>query len=244
MWNNAIKYIIINMKVFTSGSCRLLTTINNGRDKLIPIHSMFHNFIGINFLGKLHNTKQHIQFIKYINDEISIPEDILSKFLTSYSTLPDIEDKSLLEIKKQTIKNEFDHCDWYIFEICSLKIYKNNSFDVQYELTNEYEVHIQTEEELLEDLHIIRNLIPISKKILFQVHFRPNIIYNNNNVIEKREIIYNVINDFCNTTKNTFIYDPSILLQNTSLFDGDTHFNNDGHIESFNYIYKNYINTL
>jgi hypothetical protein len=79
------------MKIFSSGSCRLLATINNGYDKVVPIHSMFHNFVGINFLGKLHNTKQHIQFIK---------DDILSKFLTSYSNIGDCEDKSLLPIKK------------------------------------------------------------------------------------------------------------------------------------------------
>ena len=72
------------IKVFSSGSCRLLTTINNGYEKIEPIHSMFHNFIGINFLGKLHNTKQHIQFIKYINDKIEIPKNILKSFLTSY----------------------------------------------------------------------------------------------------------------------------------------------------------------
>jgi hypothetical protein len=45
------------MKLFSSGSSRLVTTINNGYDKVFPINSMFHNFVGINFLGKLHNTK-------------------------------------------------------------------------------------------------------------------------------------------------------------------------------------------
>ena len=43
---------------------------------------MYYNYTGINFLGKLHNTKQHIQFIK---DEIIIPDDILPKFLTTYN---------------------------------------------------------------------------------------------------------------------------------------------------------------
>jgi hypothetical protein len=73
------------MKIFSSGSCRLVTTINNGYEKVIPIHSMFYNFVGINFLCKLHNTKQHIQFIKFIKDELALSNDILSKFLTSYS---------------------------------------------------------------------------------------------------------------------------------------------------------------
>jgi hypothetical protein len=75
------------MVLFLSGSCRLLTTINNGYNKINPIHSMFFNFKGINFLGKLHNTKQHIQFIKFIKDEIKLPDNILSKFSTSYSDI-------------------------------------------------------------------------------------------------------------------------------------------------------------
>jgi hypothetical protein len=235
------------MKIFASGSCRLVTTISNGHDKVIPIHSMFHNFVGINFLGKLHNTKQHIQFIKYIKDEIIIPNDILSKFLTSYGgysgNFDGCEDVLLVPIKKENIKNQFDECEWYLFEICSLKLYKNNGFDVQFEITNDYNYILQTEEELLEDLHSIRELIPLNKKILFQVHFRPNIIYNDaNKKIDKRELIYNVINKFCEKNKNTYIYDPSSLLEtNTSLFDGDTHFTDTGHFESFNYIYNNYI---
>ena len=45
---------------------------------------MFYNFKGINFLGKLHNTKQHIQFIKFIKGEIELPNNILECFLTSF----------------------------------------------------------------------------------------------------------------------------------------------------------------
>lgn len=95
----------IDKKIFCSGSCRLLTTINNGNYKVVPIHSMFYNFVGINFLGKLHNTKQHIQFIKFIKDEIILPNDILIKFLTSYGGIngnfKDCEDVSLVQLKKK-----------------------------------------------------------------------------------------------------------------------------------------------
>jgi hypothetical protein len=226
-------------KIFTSGSCRLLIAINNDNNKIIPIHSMFRGFVGINFLGKLHNTKQHIQFIKFIKDEIILPNNILNKFLTSYGgylgSFSDCEDKSLLPIKKENIKKQFDECDWYIFEICSLKLYKNNNYQVQYEITNDYKCILQTEEELLEDLHIIRKLIPLNKRILFQTHFRPNIIYNDNTkIIDKREIIYNIVNNFCEKSTNTYLYDPSMLIQtNYSLFDGDTHFSDSGHIERF-----------
>ena len=231
------------MKIFSSGSCRLVRTIHNGYDKVVPIHSMFRNFFGINFLGKLHNTKQHIQFVKFIKDEIILPGDILSKFLTSYSNRVGCEDKSLLQLKKDNIKKQFDDCEYYLFEICSLKLYQNDGFEVQHELTGCHNYILQTEDELIEDLQVIRQLIPMNKKILFQVHFRPNIIYNDpNKTIEKREIIYNVINKFCEENENTYIYDPSILIKtNHSLFDGDTLFSESGHIESFNYIYKNYL---
>jgi len=231
------------MKIFASGSCRLLTVINNGHDKVIPIHTMYHNFVGTNFLGKLHNTKQHIQFIKYIMGDITLPHNILSKFLTSFSNLQGIEDTSLLPIKKENIRKQFNECEWYIFEICSMKLYNNDGFEVQHELTSDYQQILQTEDELLEDLYTIKELIPANKKILFQVHFRPNIIYNDaNKTIENREKIFNIISSFCDKNDNAFIYDPSIILQaDNSLFDGDTHFNANGNTQSFNYIYNNYI---
>ena len=43
------------------------------RDKIIPIHSMYHNYIGTNFLTILHNTKQHIQFIDWILGNKELP---------------------------------------------------------------------------------------------------------------------------------------------------------------------------
>lgn len=233
------------MKIFASGSCKLVTTINNGREKIEPIHSMFNNFVGINFLGKLHNTKQHIQFIKWINNEINLPLTILQSFLTSYSNLHGIENKNMIVSKKDKIKAAFYDCDYYIFEICSLKIYVKDNYQVQYELTNNFNQILQTETDLYNDLKIIREMIP-NKKIIFQTHFRPNIIYNDpSKIIHKREIIYNVVKDFCNKNEKSYLYDPSILLnKDHTLFDGDTHFNDKGHIASFNYIYDNFINNV
>jgi len=233
------------MKVFSSGSCRLVRAINNGHNKIIPIHSMFIDFIGNNFLGKLHNTKQHIQFIKYINDDIILPDEILYNFLVLYN--PKIcrdNPRDDIQISKENIKQQFYDCEWYIFEICSLKLYRMNGFEVQHELTGKFDDYIlQSKEDLIEDLHTIRKMIPPHKKILFQTHFRPNIIYNDDNrVIEKRELIYNVINDFCKKNENTYLYDPSILLQSDhSLFDGDTHFYDHGLIKSFEFLYDNFL---
>lgn len=209
---------------------------------------MYYNFVGTNFLGKLHNTKQHIQFIKFIKGELDIPIEILRNFLTSYNYTNKIhnciyEDPILNTLKRDRIRSQFNECDWYMFEICSLKLYKKNGFEVQHEHTNDYTMFIQSKEDLKDDLYTIRSLIPYNKKILFQVHFRPNIIYNDvNEKIEKREVIYEVVKEFCDNNHNTFIYDPSIMLRkNTSLYDGDTHFTPFGSIESFNYIYENYL---
>lgn len=234
------------MKIFCSGSCRLLTAINTGYDKVTPIHSMFRNFTGNNFMGKLHNTKQHIQFIKFIKNKIIIPPEILPKFLTSYNESScncKCEDFSLIPSKIENIQKDFDNCEWYLFEICSLKLYRYKGFEVQFEHTDEYETIIQSESELLYDLKEIRNMIPKNKKILFQVHFRPNIIYNNENQkIDKRETIYNVIKQFCEMEDNTYMYDPSIIIRDChGLYDGDTHFHQPGHEASFKYIYDNYL---
>ena len=107
---------------------------------------------------------------------------------------------------------------------------------------DDYDIIIQNELELYNDLLKIKNLFP-NKKIIFQCHFRPNIIYNNiKKIINNREIIYNTLVKFCNENNNCFIYDPSIILEkNKSLFDGDTHFNHKGLIESFNFLYNNFL---
>jgi len=94
---------------------------------------MFRNFTGINFLGKLHNTKQHIQFLKYIRGEINIPDSILPKFLTSYNAYHytcgrKCEDFSLLPLKKDSIQTQLEECEWCVFEISSLKLYKKNGY--------------------------------------------------------------------------------------------------------------------
>jgi len=231
------------MRVFSSGSCRLVTTIFNGRGKIEPIHSMFRNFVGVNFLGKLHNSKQHIQFIKWINDDINLPPYILSSFLTSYGMFSGsrngMDPLELNAKKKQAIKHLFNDCDFYIFEICSIKLYEKDGYQVQHELTSDYTTRIQTQEELMNDLVLLQQLLP-NKKIIIQSHFRPNIIYNDNTKkIENREIIYNILEQFAKTHDSIYIYDPSLLInKDLSMFDGNTHFTPHGHIKNFENIYS------
>lgn len=230
------------MKIFSSGSCRLVVTINNGRDKVVPIHSINCKFSGINFLGKLHNTKQHMQFIQFIKDEITIPPNILPKFLTSYNNFPKCDSLELLPIKKANLKKEFDTCDWYVFEICSIKLYKINEFEVQHELSSGYTELLQTKEDLYSDLCKLKKMIPDNKKILFHSHFRPNIIYNDaTKAIANRELIYNTLLKFASCNKNVFLYDPSVIIQkNLSFLYGINHFTVEGYVANFNCLYDNY----
>ena len=240
------------MKVFCSGSCRLLSAIRNTKEIEI-IHSLEeHHFKGINFLVKFHDTKSHIQFIKFIKGEVHLDDENLKNFFTVYNqdrwkNIRFLEPINTIPLKINNLKKEIDNCDVYIFEICSIKTYKYRGAYCTHEQQqnndiSQYDMTIQNEKELLDDLHILKSFFP-RKKIIFQCHFRPNIIYNDDTkTIEKRELIYNTLMNFCNENSNCFLYDPSILLQkNNALFDNDTHFNNEGFDESFNFLYNNFL---
>ena len=245
-------------KIFVSGSCRLLSSIGDGHNLVYPIHSLYANFIGNNFMGKLHDIEQHIQFVKYIKNEIAIPKNILSLFLTTHwKGIAKYKNDSFRNSEKIiNIRNDFEKCDVYIFEICSLKTYHKDGFYVQeelcklknntggYDIVEKYNMNILSDEELLIKLNILRKLIHSSKPIVFQTHFRPNIMFENDSEpIENREIIFNTIEKFCKNNINVFVYDPSIIvkLYGPSMLDDNVHFSKEGHVKNFEYIYKNYI---
>ena len=236
------------LNVFASGSCRLLENIDTGHNQINPIHSLFcrqsyDEYNGINFMGKLHNTKQHIAFLKLLRNEINIPHHILSLFLHTYF----INDPSVKE-KLSKLRDNFKNCDVFIFEICSTKLYQKDGWPLLQEQWIEklYEKdecppilewfkahHIdiihQTEEDIFNDMNIIRSLIPPNKHLVFQCHFRLGYIYNKDVIIESRELVYNLINKFISKNKNTYIYDPSILLRSKPeyLNNDNMHFNYD-----------------
>lgn len=231
------------MKIFCSGSCRMFVGFeeqNNMFDDIVLIHSMNSKLKGTNFMGKQHNIKQHIQFIKYIRKDIQLPDHILPRFFTAIRR----KHKRILQ-SCRSLNEQFCECDWYIFEICSIKIHTIDGFQVMEENCRgyAYDTAIQTEDELLDDFISLSNLIPENKKILFQVHFRPNIIHDNDaKIIENREIIYRVAKKFCNIRSNTYVHDPSIILKNNlNAYDDDVHFNNNEHKLNFKYIRDNYL---
>jgi hypothetical protein len=195
----------MKIKVFSSGSCRLLNSLFN-TDKIDMIHNLHQqHFLGTNFMGKFHDTKCHIQFILFLKNLINLDDDILKRFFTSYnidkwSDIRIFDSLETIEKKLYNLKNEIDNCDIYIFEICSLKLYKYKNFFCQFEQMpnndiSEYDTIIQSEDDLFNDLYIIKSFFP-NKKIIFQCHFRPNIINNDEKYkINNREIIYSCSNE-------------------------------------------------
>ena len=227
--------------IFASGSCRLLISINSDRDKLLPIHSLYYNFIGINFLGKFHNTKQHIQFIEWILGKRELPWKILNKFFTHVNRtfLPKKRrDKINYRRKRKIIRDNFDSCDCFIFEICSIKKYELNGFQVQHELGKDYKISIQSEQEIYNDLLYLLTLLPSNKKIIFQCHFRPNIIHNDESkAIINREMIYNILKKLCDNNDKLLLHDPSEIIKNDhSIYNGGDHWQEEGYKRNFNKI--------
>ena len=204
--------------IFASGSCRVLASISTGKDKLLPIHSLYYNFHGKNFLGKFHNTKQHIQFIEWILGKKELPLSISKKFFThvNRTLFPDAyRDNIDFQIKRKNIRDNFDSCDCFIFELCSINKYELDGFQVQHELCDNYNHSIQSEEEIYNDLLYLLTLLPSNKKIIFQCHFRPNIIYNDKSkAIKNREIIYNILKKLCDNNDQLVLHDPSDLIKN------------------------------
>jgi hypothetical protein len=205
-------------RVFCSGSCRLLTSIGDGRGVVEPIHSMTRNFMGPNFLGKLHSVEQHIQFLEFLMHGKEIPRHVLSLFLTSYS--PNARGRqceSLIPAKIDAIRSQFASCDAYIFEICSIKRYMYEGFHVQYE--HDYgnvreTLAPSTKEELMASLHVLMGLIPEGKRVIFQCHMRPQVFMPGGaKPIEKREIIYETLVEFVSRVPNTYLVDPSTVLR-------------------------------
>jgi hypothetical protein len=258
--------------VFSSGSCRLLVTIADGRGKITPVHALpieywmlpVHKFHGKDFIGKQHSTLQHIQFIKFIQGKIHIPDNILGKIFAIHTNLPKfVTERDLEEVQSSIIslRDTISNCDVYIFEICSIKIfctlYKGEKFYLLDEIKDSttwypakntdivhYTESVMTESELLQSLQILYELVPENKKVVFIGHFRPNVIYGDpSRAIDNREIIMKCLCKFQSMRPtNVKVCDPSEYLKlNPRHFDGDTHYTADGHVGFFEYLYNNFI---
>lgn len=228
--------------VFTSGSCRLLATIGNGRSQLNPLHALEYNFIGTNCITKLHTIHQHVQFVQHILGINQIPEDDWPYFFTQYSHWRNhkkFQTTDLSDIPKflQNIKDQFHSADVYIFEICSLKMFiSKNGTHLQVECLPS---HIQKDDykecsylELVEQITYLRNLIPKEKPILLMCPFDVE-------SISSRKLVHTTIRNLTRILKNVHILDPNYIINKHGkqrMLVDPLHFSIYGYDKFFNYI--------
>jgi hypothetical protein len=225
-------------KIFASGTCRILSTLYRGKDQVINTHSFCGSeFHGENFLGKQKNSRNHIQFIKVIKNDISLPSDIMNDFFSAFHNEYDVHKRPSNPLQNiVNIRNTFDLCDFYIFEIASLKINTRNNFYVSDENTDNYLKFRLSEDELITDLEEIINLIGIDKNIIFINHLRLH-KFNGGPIINNREIIYKVISNITQKYKNVYQYDPTLMIKDNSEYnkymDDPWHYNSKGYSLQF-----------
>lgn len=205
--------------IFSSGTCRALTMIFDGREKLAPIHSQrCFDQANINFIVSCLTVKQQIQFIKYIRGDIKYPDEI-KKYTAPTPKLRSENDIS--EERVENIRSVFGLCKFFLFEISSIKNTRLNLYGLDKSLTVEEclsgdinEVyHLDTVDDIINDLNQLVSLLPKNIKIILQTHIRPQIVHENNNVIENREIIYTAVEQFCKENPEVKHFNPSEFLR-------------------------------
>ena len=214
------------MLVFSSGTANLLQSISSGYYRITPLHSLYFNYIGVNFLGLFNNIKQHIQFIKFIKGDLILPNDILLQFFAVYNIGIDnfsiFDSLDIIPNKINNIKNNFNNCDWFIFEIETLDYYISTIDNIDYQVSKDFSNNstklTQTEEDFINDLSILISLLPPNKQILFQTSYTRN------------DIIYNSINN-----ANLKIYEPTFIINKNNYYDNFL-------LIYTNYLLKNQIN--
>jgi len=139
---------------------------------------------------------------------------------------------------------KIEECDIYIFEICSMKTYTDitKMYQTNY-VDKNCVVHSQNAEDLYNDLHIIRGLFPPDKIVIFQTHFRLNLIYNDESQsIDARNTIYETVKKFTENSKNTFICDPNEIIITLDYLKDSNHWSDIGIIACFNYYKEKFFN--
>lgn len=246
-------------KIFASGSCRILQTLENlNNDKKIKDVEIIHtlknekNYLGKNFIGKMHNVKQHIQLIKFLRKEIIIPTAILPYvFSTCNKTKMLYKKRQNYEISKDILTNEINNIDVYVFEICSIKEYNQKGYYLMEPLLDgkiNYNTNNLSYDNLVNDIEQLIKLV--DKPVILQTHFRPNIFFDNETMqINNREIIYKACCHIKSLHNNVYVHDPSELIKlhgydkmlvnekknNMTLYN---HFTKFGHETNKKYIYK------
>ena len=124
---------------FCSGSMNLLTAVSTGNYCLIPTNTAVTDYYGPGYLGHLYNSKQHLQFVRFIKGSADLPAEHLPLFLNAYVGPKEgrdglFEPVELCTEKLAKIRAEFMKQQIYIFEIASLYVYEKDGLQVMHEL--------------------------------------------------------------------------------------------------------------
>jgi hypothetical protein len=224
-------------KIFASGSCRVIDVLHDGRDVVEPIHTRLEGSIiddddGPTFMGYLHNSSQHIQFLRMIKEGLKIPKHIANYFMCAFK-----HDRNP-EYRLEYLKKNFDSCDVYIFEICTMLCQTREGHLTYCGLDPMNTLTRQTEDSLYRDLETIYSMIPRNKLIILQSHFLPDVIYNQK-PIKNRTSIFNTLERFSKSYENVVHHNPSFFLkEDNSIAADDRHFSSEGRLRNFEELIK------
>lgn len=192
------------MSITIFGTCRLNGIANN-------------NSLN-NLCNYTHSTKEVLQFIRFLNNEIVFPPPYnIVCFRSGICTNKDIKWCE----KYHTL---FKETDVFLIEICSNKKYIHNNFYLHHlcvdkrvegfqkhtpeDILNNYVVEKQSDEEIETDILEIRKLL-YPKKIIIVSHYNAK---HNGEYIEPRNALINLLDNICTTHKIPFV-NPTIVLK-------------------------------
>ena len=203
---------------FASGSCRLLGALLDGRGVGQVLHGLTRphekGACGPNFLGTLHTSAEHLQFLRWFLRENrrttsgeEMPEAALLHLLRAHEDFdhdhPECVSTDLVEVKRADLGSRFEDADVYFFEISSMKVHRSGPWVVrspsaadERERTSLFELaeaggvakETQTPAELRADLEAL-DLIPRNKTVVLQSHVRPQLLDPHQAALSSREAI-------------------------------------------------------
>lgn len=242
------------MLIFSSGSCRLLSSFDSNviiKKKIDSLHYVNWDIIsnGNNFISKLHNPKQHLAFLKLIFNELNYEEKDLAILFSMhpYSDKQHYNYNSLEEFydKLDNIRNNIYNCNVFIFEFCSIKHYKNkyNNLPCHVELIDNYKEYIisyKDKNEFNQDVLDLINYVNLKFNkplIILLGHIRNWYIDKEHAFIEEREYIYQHIKSISNINNNIKYIDPIEYINKNDLQD-NSHYNESGFNKNYDKIYS------
>lgn len=140
-----------------------------------------------------HNTKEFIQYIQYIKGNLDIPSHLESKVFRS-QYLQNKRKRPLISINRRSLLYEYTHSNTVVVEICSVKIYEEKGFYLHHLAVDSGDsrgrsenykgnFRIQTDQELYDDLKIIKQMTA-GKKLIIATHININKFPNRSRLID------------------------------------------------------------